>query len=364
VRRHTGADREEAAAFITMFTAENPSAPPARARLREVDRSIRRTGTYRHTAEELAWAAKAAWRHAARCTGRSPWRTLRVRDRRHVTSGPGVAAEVTAHLREATNGGRIRSVITVFAPDTPSRRAPRIVSPQVLRYAGYPTPGKVTGDPQNVALTALAARLGWVGAGGRFDLLPLIVDDGTGPAMFPLPADAVLEVPISHPAYSWFAGLGLRWYAVPMISDMILDAGGIRYPCAPFNGWYQASSEIGARDLGDDTRYGMLPAVAEGMGLDTTTLSTLWRDRAVTELAAAVQHSFRAAGVMATDHQTEAARCAVFLAAEEAAGRPCPADWAWIVPPLSGSTTPLFHRTYDSRVVKPGFFHPGTTGPA
>ena len=79
-----------------------------------------------------------------------------------------------------------------------------------------------------------------------------------------------------------------------------------------------------------------LPAVAAGMGLDTSSRSTFWPDRAAVELAAPVQHSFREAGVRATDHQAEMARFAKFAELEEAAGRPWCAEWAWIVPPIGG----------------------------
>jgi nitric-oxide synthase len=320
--------------------------------------SVRRTGTYEHTRPELQWATKAAWRHSARCSGRDKWRTLRVRDRRAVWDPAQVAAETIAHLREATDGGRIRSMITVFAPDTPERRGPRILNSQVIRYAGYREPaGESIGDPINVPLTKLATSLGWKGDGSSFDLLPLVVMDSEArPHVFELPGDAVLEVPITHPEFDWFAELELRWYAVPVITDMYLEAGGIRYPCAPFNGWYQASTEVGVRNLGDPDRYNMLPAVAAGMGLDVSSLATFWLDRAAVELAVAVQHSFRTAGVMATDHQTEARRFMRFAEAEEAAGRPWCADWSWINPPISASTTPMFHRTYPDRVLKPGFF--------
>jgi nitric-oxide synthase, bacterial len=352
----------EAEQFIRMLHGEYPAAGDVDARLAQVRESIAGTGTYEHTPAELQYACRVAWRHAGRCSGRDKWRTLRVRDRRRVDDPFMVAAETVAHLREATNGGRIRSYITVFAPDTPQCRGPRIWNSQVLRYAGYRrADGGITGDPLNVALTDLAMRLGWRSRGGPFDILPLIVQEaGGGPLrMFPVPDDAVLEVPVRHPDFAWFAGLGLRWYAVPVISDMYLDAGGIRYPCAPFNGWYQASTEVGVRNFGDDTRYGMLPEVARGMGLDTSSLSTLWRDRAAVELAVAVQYSFRAAGVMATDHQSEAQRFVRFAEAEEAAGRAWCADWAWVVPPVSGSTTPSFHRAYPDRVLKPGYFrHP------
>jgi nitric-oxide synthase len=345
----------EAEKFIRNYHAEN-GGEGAR-RLREARASISRTGTYAHTSAELAWAAKVAWRHSARCTGRDHWRTLRVRDLRAVSDPARVAAETVAHLREATNGGRVRSYITVFAPDAPGRPGPRILNSQTVRYAGYRQPtGGVTGDPLNVAFTDLARRLGWRGEGGSFDVLPLVVKTGGRLHLFEVPGEAVLEVPIRHPDYPWFAGLELRWYAVPVITDMYLEAGGVRYPCAPFNGWYQASTEIGVRNFGDEDRYDMLPAVAAGMGLDMSSESTLWRDRAAVELAVAVTHSFKVAGVMATDHQSETRRLARFAAAEQEAGRPWCADWGWVVPPISGSTTPVFHRTYPNPALTPAFF--------
>jgi nitric-oxide synthase, bacterial len=354
----TAVDIAEAEEFIRGFHAENPGAGDPRERLTQVRAAVRQTGTYEHTFAELQWAARVAWRHSARCSGRDKWRTLRVRDRRTVSDPREVAAETIAHLRAATDGGHVRSWITVFAPDTPERQGPRILNPQAIRYAGYrKTAGGITGDPLNVPLTELAASLGWKGAGTAFDVLPLIVVDPEARLhLVEVPSDAVLEVPITHPDFGWFAGLGLRWYAVPVITDMYLEVGGIRYPCAPFNGWYQASTEVGVRNLGDPDRYNMLPAVAAGMGLDMSSLATFWLDRAAVELAVAVQHSFRAASVMATDHQTEARRFVQFAETEEASGRPWCADWSWVNPPISASTTPMFHRTYPDRVLKPGFF--------
>lgn len=351
---------DEAEEFLLGYHAENPDAGSAAARIRTVRGEIFATGTYNQTPDELAWAARVAWRHAARCSGRGPdkWKRLRLRDRRWARTTAEVAAETVGHLHEATNRGNIRSVITVFAPDTPRRRGPRIINPQVLRYAGYrQSDGSFLGDPANERLTRLAQELGWQGGGGAFDLLPLIVADAEGrQRAFDIPPDAVLEVPVFHPDYDWFAGLGLKWYAVPVICDMRLEAGGISYPCAPFSGWYQADSEIGGRNLGDACRYDMLPTVGAHLGLDTSKLSTLWRNRAVVELAYAVQASFREAGVMATDSQSEMTRFMQFVAAEEDAQRPWCADWSWIVPPIGGSTTPAWHRTYPNPVLKPGFF--------
>ena len=347
--------------FITLFHSENRAGPPDM-RLRQVRREIAATGTYRHTPDELSFGARVAWRNSSRCIGRLYWRSLRVRDRREVTAAPDIAAESIVHLREATNNGRIRPLITVFAPDAPGRPGPRILNSQLVRYAGYETAdGAIIGDPANTDVTRLARDFGWPGGrpAGRFDVLPLLVQEAGGlVTLHELPADAALEVNIGHPEFGWFAGLGLRWYAVPVISDMYLDIGGVRYPTAPFNGWYMCT-EIGSRDLGDTDRYDQLPVIARHMGLSMASDLTLWKDKAITELNLAVLHSFTTAGVTITDHHTESVRFLQHMEREERHGRACPADWTWIVPPAASSATPVFHRYYQDFDQAPGFYrHP------
>jgi nitric-oxide synthase len=176
--------------------------------------------------------------------------------------------------------------------------------------------------------------------------------------MHEIPDDAVLEIGIEHPEFRWFANLGLRWYAVPVISDMYLDIGGVRYPAAPFNGWYMCT-EIGSRDLGDSGRYDELPVIARHMGLSAANDRNLWKDKALTELNLAVLHSFSTAGVAITDHHTESARFLQHMEREEQHGRTCPADWTWIVPPAASSATPVFHRNYQNFDTTPNFYrHP------
>ncbi|GII83940.1 nitric oxide synthase oxygenase [Sphaerisporangium siamense] len=353
-------DPAQAEEFLRLFHADNPSAGPARPRIREVTAQIARFGTYVHTAAELEYGARVAWRNSGRCIGRLYWRSLRIRDRRAVETAEGVARECVRHLREATCGGRIRPTITVFAQDRPGRPGPRIWNEQLVRYAGHRGGDGVVlaGDARNAALTATALRLGWPGGRGTdFDVLPLVVEAGGAPPLLaPVPDDAVLEVPLEHPAHPWFAGLGLRWHAVPAISNMCLEIGGVCYPCAPFNGWYMGT-EIGARNLADEDRYNRLGAVAEGLGLDTSSDRTLWKDQALVELNVAVLHSFARAGVTISDHHTEARRFITHLEREERSGRVCPADWSWIVPPLSGALTPVFHRYYDDVRLSPAFVH-------
>ena len=56
----------------------------------------------------------------------------------------------------------------------------------------------------------------------------------------------VVEVPILHPDIPGFEALGLKWYALRLVAGMALDAGGVQYTCAPFNGW-SMGTETGAR---------------------------------------------------------------------------------------------------------------------
>jgi nitric-oxide synthase len=280
-----------------------------------------------------------------------------------VVEAADVAAECVTHLAEATHGGKIRSVITVFAPDTAAGPGPRIWNEQLIRYAAYPTRDDfVCGDRRSLGFTELVRALGWdpPAQRGPFDVLPLAIGRGRDrPELFDLPGDAVLEVPLVHPDFTWFAEFGLRWHAVPAISNLCLEIGGVRYPAAPFNGWYMGT-EVGARNLADVDRYDLLPSIAHGMGLSTDSERTLWRDRALVELTLAVQHSFDVAGVTMTDHHTESKRFLTHLEREENAGRRCPADWSWIVPPVSGSQTPVFHRYYDEPddSLRPAFLPP------
>ncbi|WP_185008369.1 nitric oxide synthase oxygenase [Crossiella cryophila] len=353
-----GVDVDEAEEFLRLFHEENPQAGPVEPRLSAVRAEIALRGTYLHTPDELGFGARVAWRNSARCIGRLYWRSLTVRDLRHVRDAADIAAECVEHLRLATNAGRVRPVMTVFAPDAPEQPGPCIWNEQLVRYAGYRDAfGNVVGDPRYAGLTDAVTELGWRPPTQRspFDLLPLAVETAhEGVRLFPVPRDVVMEVPLEHPDLPWFTDLSLRWHAVPAISNMRLSIGGVSYPAAPFNGWYMGT-EIGARNLADADRYDMLPEIGERLGLDTSSEATLWRDRALVEINRAVLHSYASAGVTITDHHTESERFLTHIQKEEKAGRQCPADWSWIVPPMSGSLTPVFHRYYETQHLRPEF---------
>nr|WP_051161534.1 nitric oxide synthase oxygenase [Nocardia transvalensis] len=325
-------------------------------------RELQAFGTYRQSLEEIRVGARLAWRNHDRCVGRKLWNSLEVVDARAVRSAAELAEACWEHLRRARDGRAVRCLITIGPPARPDGLPFRILSPQLIRYAGYRRPdGTVTGDPATVALTDLARKLGWWGAGTAFDVLPLLISTPCEPiSWFPVPREVVGEVPLEHPEFGWFGELGLRWPAIPAVSNMDLEIGGVTYPAAPFNGWY-VSTEIGARNLADADRYDMLPAIAERMGLDTGSERTLWRDRALVELNVAVLHSYRRAGVYIVDHHTVARQFVDHAESERAAGRSCPSEWSWINPPMSAALTPTFHRYFDppDPDIRPNFVRRG-----
>jgi nitric-oxide synthase len=329
-------DHAAAETFVRMHHAEVLGTDPDD-RLRAVRAELHRTGDYVHTPAELQWAARVAWRNADRCVGRAYWHGLRVRDRRHIDDPRQVAAETAEHARQSFNGGHIRPTMTIFAPAAPGTAGPRIANEQLIRYAG---------DPRYRALRDLATGLGWHWDGDRWAVLPLVVrSDWAGPVVAPVPADAVVEVQLEHPWFPWFADLGLRWHALPIITDMRLEAGGKWY-LVPFGGWY-VETEISARNLADPDRLDMLPQIATQLGLDRSQVWTDWRNAATVALNQAVLWSFARDGIRISHHHTEAERLLEHLAREGRAGRAWQenVDWSWVNLP-SATPTPTFHRYY------------------
>jgi nitric-oxide synthase len=353
-------DPSEADDFLRRCYTENPRLGPVEPRLAIVRAQVAATGTYVHTPDELGYGAKMAWRNASRCIGRLYWRSLVVLDRRRACTADEIFSLLVHHLRTAGGAqqrGAIRPVISIFAQAKPGQPFARVWNEQLIRYAGYRgADGGAVGDPRHERFTAAMQGFGWRGKGEAFDVLPLVIETpAEGVRLYELPERAILEVPLTHPEYAWFAELGLRWHAVPAISNMRLTIGGVHYPLAPFNGWYMGT-EVGARNLADADRFDMLPTVAAKMGLDTSRESTLWRDRALVELNRAVLWSFEEAGVKMTDHHTESERFIAHLRNEEKSDRPVPADWSWIVPPMSGGLTAVFHRYYEEMDLRPAFY--------
>ncbi|WP_264738997.1 nitric oxide synthase oxygenase [Cytobacillus firmus] len=351
---------EKAAEFIKMFYSEkNKSPAEVNNRLREIEHSISEHGFYEQTFEELEFGAKAAWRNSNRCIGRLFWDQLTVLDKRNAKQEDEVFSALFEHIQFATNNGRLRPAITIFSQETSEQKI-RIWNHQLIRYAGYEAADGIIGDPHSIPFTKQCMKFGWEPKYGKFDVLPLVVQlNNQQPQLREIPEELILEVGIEHPEYNWFIDLGLKWYAVPMISDMKLEIGGISYKAAPFNGWYMGT-EIGARNLADDFRYDMLPQIASLMGLDTRSHSSLWKDRALVELNAAVLHSFKKEGVSIVDHHTAAQQFKKFEENEKSQGRDLTGDWNWLIPPVSPAATHIFHKQYNNEVKTPNYFYQDT----
>ncbi|XP_015684786.1 nitric oxide synthase, inducible-like [Protobothrops mucrosquamatus] len=146
----------QATEFIHLFynTLQKAETEEHTTRLEAVAQEIERTGTYQLTKEELIFATKQAWRNAPRCIGRIQWSNLQVFDARSCTNAKEMFEHLCRHLEYATNGGNIRSTITVFPHRTDGKHDFRIWNNQLIRYAGYQMPdGSIVGDPANVEFT-------------------------------------------------------------------------------------------------------------------------------------------------------------------------------------------------------------------
>ena len=350
---------DEVHTFLDLFHSEQVLSFPIQERNMEIASAIEQYSTYTHTLGELVFGARVAWRNSSRCIGRLHWQSLLVRDMRGLSTAKEIFDALVEHIQLATNGGKIKSLITIFAPKQPEKAGIRIWNSQLIRYAGYrQADGTILGDPLHAEFTDVALRMGWHREKKtQFDVLPIILQlPGQSPQLFELPSNVIKEVPLSHPDFPWFDDLQLKWHVLPVISDMRLEIGGISYTAAPFNGWYMGT-EVGARNLADSKRYNMLPIIAKRMGLDIRSERSLWRDQAIVELNKAVLHSFAAYGITVVDHHTASRQFIVHEENEVRAGRCVPADWGWLVPPLSGSLSPIFHRSYVDVSTKPNFFY-------
>ena len=352
---------KKAKQFLDLISGEQAWEPEDKERRwKEIREEVHATGTYTHTYEELAYGTQAAWRNASKCIGRIAWNNMVVRDRRHVTDLDEMFRECQEHVKFATNGGNLQITMTVFRPRQPKERwGPRFWNSQLYRYAAYKQPdGSVMGDPANLALTNAIIKFGWQPPEPRtaYDILPVVIElPGQEPKMYHWQPEEVLEVHIEHPTIPALKEIGMRWYAIPAISNFSVHVGGIHYGCMPFNGWYM-DTEI-MRDFLDEYRYNKMEEIAKALKLDTSSEQTLWRDRVALELNIAILHSFQKAKVTMVDHQTASRQFLTHDLREKKAGRECPGDWGWVVPATGGSACPVWHHQMRDFYLEPAYHH-------
>ncbi|KAI9850997.1 MAG: hypothetical protein M1838_004689 [Thelocarpon superellum] len=319
-------------------------------------------GNWTQTPQELEFGLRRAWRNARKCIMRSHTEELKLCDLRHVNTSAGMARALIDGMVQAFNGGTIQPTVFVFPPRTPNSRGPMIWNHQILAFAGYQTDdGSVLGDPKNVELTNSFIELGWLPpkSRSRWDLLPLVtMAEGDLPVIAELPASLRTLVPIRHPHYGTaFEELDLKWVPFPALTRLGFDIGGVQYTAAPFVGWFM-DAEIGVRNLGDTSRYNVLPDVVRVLGLTDGKLEggvegfddlpeyerLMMLSRAQAELNYAVHWSFLRAGVSMSDSMTASTKWIRYDDAfQKKHGYRLPSDPYWLAPP-QGSIIPLWHR--------------------
>lgn len=357
-----GERKEEAKAFLRRFHRETGSSDADyKKRLNKVISDLNKFEYYEQTYEELCYGAKLAWRNHSKCIGRYLWRTLEVIDCRKISNPDEVASNVVNHMSKALGDGRIKSIISIFPPVQGRSLPCYIESDQIIQYAGYTDAhGRVIGDPQQITNTKIALSLGWKpkGSPSMFDILPFCIREPGGKRrLYEIDRNLIKEITIEHPTIPAISTLGLRWYPVPIVSNMILTIGGIDYPCAPFNGFYMGT-EIACRDFCDENRYNLLSNIAEAIGCSKeNTQNELWKDQALLEINRAVLYSFDKAKITVVDHHEASDQYMNFVQRELAAGRTPSGDWSWIVPPQASSSCPVFHLKMRDLHAVPNFYH-------
>ena len=112
------------------------------------------------------------------------------------------------------------------------------------------------------------------------------------------------------------------------------------------------------------------------MGYDITQKHTFWQDKVNIEVNVAVLHSFKKYGLAIQDHHTlviittfqdqtdNQNLIIIFYKAEQFMEHfydehknrgGCPADWVWIVPPVSSGLCPTYHQEMRSYHISPSF---------
>ena len=217
----------EAFEYQVLYYKEQSSPPKAKEiRFREIESSIRSTGTYELTFDELQHGARVAWRNAPKCSNRSKWNELELLDMRIVGSNQEAFESILNMLEKSLTSMATKTYMTVFRQRlSGEKQGPRIWNTMLLRFAGYAGMGSeetggILGDPMDVDFTRmLIDQFGWVPPTPRtaFDPLPLLiqVNENESPELFNIPSSYIPFVHIRHHDYPELDSLGLKWFPVP-----------------------------------------------------------------------------------------------------------------------------------------------------
>ncbi|XP_071848610.1 nitric oxide synthase, inducible-like isoform X2 [Apostichopus japonicus] len=345
----------EAVEFIDQFYAHLQRAGTIghQTRLAEVRTNIEDKNTYTLTESELIFGARLAWRNSPSSVMRINWSNLKVFDARKVTTAREMFEALCRHLLYALNGGSIKCAVTIFPQAIEQSKQFRIWNQRLIGYAGYKEPdGHVIGDLHSVEITEICTSLGWHGDGGRYDVLPLIIQAAGGETeLFELPKELVMEVNLCHAEYDSFEDLDLKCYVIPSVANQGLEIGGLVFPACPMNEIYTDSQICSLSYLRDPP---LIKEMASRFNIDAEG-DVLWTERTYMELNVAVLHSFKKQCVSIIDHHTALDEFDQFFEDEHLLRGGCPTDVKAV-----RSMTSAYGREFDQHtlcyLLKPAFF--------
>ena len=335
-------------------------------RVDEILQEISVTGTYNLTLDELEHGARVAWRNAPKCANRKFWEMLTVMDFRHVKTNQEMFKACLELCERAIMDGAATTNVGIFRAQTPGTKdGPRIWNSQLYRFA-YHKASRL-GDPAEEEFTEIVKSWGWKPSEEtNFDILPLVcqMDPLQAPEMFEIPKHYQFTVAIEHPepSHTAISDMRLRWYGVPMVSNMDFSIGGLLFTAAPFNGWYSVTEII--RNYTDEGRYNLCKPVAEKMGYDTLSNASLYKDQVLVDLTKAILHSFRRQGTAIVDHHTLLEQFFIWYSKEKQKRGYVPGNWKWIIPPIAAHLTPSYlqlNKMTEYTLTPALFYAPGSS---
>ena len=114
------------------------------------------------------------------------------------------------------------------------------------------------------------------------------------------------------------------------------------------------------RDLVDESRYNMLIPIANALGMNTDLKpgeAPLWKDEVMQILSSAIYHSFKTSNVGMIDHHSLIDMFWDWYTAELKSRKYCPANWKWVIPPMSSSTNKAYLGLHKAQeyTLKPAY---------
>jgi hypothetical protein len=100
-----GSSRDELKGFLELFFTEQQRPDLLAARWAEIEAAFADQKQPALSRAELEHAGRVAWRNSTRCIGRLFWKSLIVRDMRHLEAEDDIVASLIEHLKVAFNGG-------------------------------------------------------------------------------------------------------------------------------------------------------------------------------------------------------------------------------------------------------------------